>query len=84
MNRDQKLIREAYQQVNEMSATMAYLGDPKDIHYLDNPEDLDKVKQTCQKGIRFKTAYVKAEDNYITFSDMPKEGYRLALIPFHV
>ena len=85
MNKDQKLIAEAYGQVNEMSATMLYIGDPADIHYFDDLEGrLEKIRQAGKRGIKFKTAYVKVSDGEYYFSEEPKEGFSPAFIPEHV
>ena len=87
MNKDQKLIAEAYGQVDD-NPTMAYFGEFKDvipINIIEGSGFLKRIESDINRGVQYISAFVKREepeDKEITlfYPLKPKEGFEPALM----
>ena len=82
MNKDQKILAEAYDQVDD-NPTMAYMGRPEDIHFY---ADLDGRVRSLQNGVEnrgltYTTVYVKPSKDGWYYTLKPKEDFDPALVP---
>jgi len=85
MNKDEKLLQEAYDQVND-TPVMAYMGDYKNVIPLADIEGfLRRIESDINRGVEYISAFVKREepsDTEITwyYTLKPKEGFDPAFI----
>ena len=82
MNKDQKLLAEAYDSLRDSEASKAFMGDPADCHFANDLDGrVEKIRQQLLRGVKFRSAYMKWGHDGMVYRDSPHEDFEAALMP---